>query len=62
MGRVEDLTRKYLDAFGFTRADTTAYVCGNPAMIENVKGVLKRAGFPKESVKEEVYWVAAKAA
>jgi ferredoxin--NADP+ reductase len=60
LGRAEDVTRKYLDAFGFTAADTTAYICGNPDMIENVKGVLKRAGFPKESLKEEVYWVAEK--
>jgi ferredoxin--NADP+ reductase len=59
-GRAEDLTRKYLDSFGFTPADTTAYVCGNPDMIENVKGVLKRAGFPKESVREEQFWVAPK--
>lgn len=57
LGRAEDVTRKHLDALGFTAADTTAYVCGNPDMIENVKGVLKRAGFPKESVREEVYWV-----
>jgi hypothetical protein len=27
-------------------------------MIENVKGALKRAGLSKESIKEEVYWVA----
>ncbi len=61
-GRAEDVTRKHLDALGFTPADTTAYVCGNPDMIENVKGVLKRAGFPKEAVKEEIYWVPEKAA
>jgi hypothetical protein len=29
-------------------------------MIENVKGVLQRAGFPREFVKQEVYWVAEK--
>jgi ferredoxin--NADP+ reductase len=61
VGRCEDVARKYLDALGFTAADTTAYACGNPTMIENVKGVLKRAGFTKEAVKEEVYWVAEKA-
>jgi len=60
LGRAEDVTRKYLDAYGFTAADTSVYVCGNPDMIQNVKGVLQRAGFPKESVKEEVYWVAEK--
>jgi len=59
-GRVEDVTRKYLDALNFTPATTTVYVCGNPNMIENVKGVLQRAGFPKESIKEEVYWHAEK--
>jgi len=59
-GRVEDVARKYLDAFDFTPDNTTVYVCGNPNMIENMKGLLKRAGFPKESVKEEVYWHAEK--
>jgi ferredoxin--NADP+ reductase len=62
IGRCEDVVRKHLDAFGLTPANTTGYVCGNPAMIRNVKGVFQRAGFPKESVKEEAYWVAAKAA
>ena len=57
LGRAEDVARKHLDAAGFTAADTTVYVCGNPDMIENMKGVLKRVGFAKESVKEEVYWV-----
>jgi ferredoxin--NADP+ reductase len=59
-GRVEDVARKYLDAFDFGPENTTAYVCGNPNMIENMKGLLKRAGFPKESIKEEVYWHAEK--
>ncbi|HYM13598.1 MAG TPA: FAD-binding oxidoreductase [Bryobacterales bacterium] len=62
VGRAEDVTRKHLDALGFTAAGTTAYVCGNPVMIENVKGVLQRAGFTKESVREEIYWVAEKSA
>jgi hypothetical protein len=26
-------------------------------MIENGKGILKRAGFQKENMKEEVYWI-----
>lgn len=56
-GRCEDVARKHLDALGFSAKDTTAYACGNPDMIENVKGVLKRAGFAKEAVREEVYWV-----
>ena len=60
-GRAEDIARKYLDAAGFTGADTTAYLCGNPQMTENMKGLLKRAGFEKESIKEELYWPAEKA-
>jgi len=59
-GRVEDVARKYLDALGFAPAATTAYACGNPNMVENVKGIFQRAGFPKDFVKQEVYWVAEK--
>jgi ferredoxin--NADP+ reductase len=59
-GRVEAVARKYLDDLGFTASNTTAYVCGNPDMIGNVKAVLRRAGFSKEAVKEEVYWHAEK--
>lgn len=62
LGRAEDVARKHLDALGFTAADTMAYLCGNPDMIENMKGVLRRVGFPKEAVKEEIYWVAEKTA
>jgi ferredoxin--NADP+ reductase len=58
LGRAEDVARKYLDSMGFTPTETTAYACGNPNMIENIKGVLQRAGFPKESIKQEVYWLA----
>ncbi len=57
-GRVEDVARKYLDALGFTPAATTAYACGNPNMVENIKGIFQRAGFPRDFVKQEVYWVA----
>jgi ferredoxin--NADP+ reductase len=60
VGRAEDVARKYLDGGGFSAAETTAYACGNPNMIENIKGVLYRAGFPKEFVKQEIYWVASK--
>lgn len=62
LGRAEDIARKYLDAAGFTAADTTAYMCGNPQMTENMKSLLKRAGFAKESLKEELYWPAEKGA
>lgn len=55
-GRAEDIVRKYLDMYGFLPTNTTAYMCGNPNMIRNVKEVLRRAGFHEESVKEEMYW------
>ena len=29
-------------------------------MVEHGKGILKRIGFKKENLKEEVYWVPAK--
>ena len=60
-GRAEDVVRKYQDAFGFRPANTTAYVCGNPNLVENVRGLLKRGGFPKESVREEMFWLPEKA-
>jgi ferredoxin--NADP+ reductase len=56
-GRVEDILRKYADHWGLTSCDTIGYLCGNPQMIENGKGILKRCGFAKEALKEEVYWI-----
>ncbi len=61
-GRVDDLIRKYTDQWGLTGENTTAYLCGHPDMIENGKGILKRRGFAKESMKEEVYWIPSKGA
>lgn len=60
VGRVDDILRKYGDLWGLTARDTTAYVCGHPEMIEHAKGILKRLGFPKEALREEVYWVPSK--
>jgi ferredoxin/flavodoxin---NADP+ reductase len=56
-GRVDDLVRKYTDLWGLNGANTVGYLCGHPQMIENGKGILKRIGFTKEHLKEEVYWV-----
>jgi ferredoxin--NADP+ reductase len=61
-GRAEDVLRKYLDAFGMEPADTTAYLCGHPQMVENAKGILRRRGLSKEFVREEVYWLSRKEA
>lgn len=60
VGRVDDLIRKYADEWGLTGENCNAYLCGHPEMIEHGKGILKRRGFPKESLKEEVYWIPAK--
>ena len=62
VGRVDDLIRKYADHWGCTAANSIAYLCGHPEMIEHGKGILKRIGYEKENFKEEVYWVPAKAA
>jgi ferredoxin/flavodoxin---NADP+ reductase len=61
-GRVDDLIRKYGDLWGLTGAETTAYLCGHPQMIETGKGILQRKGFDKKSIKEEVYWLPSKEA
>jgi len=60
VGRVDDLLRKYADGWGLNAQNTTAYLCGHPEMIEHGKGILKRIGFTRESMREEVYWVPAK--
>jgi ferredoxin--NADP+ reductase len=62
VGRVDELIRKYADQWGCTAAASNGYLCGHPDMIEHGKGILKRAGFQKENLKEEVYWIPAKTA
>jgi ferredoxin--NADP+ reductase len=56
VGRVEDILRKYIDELKLEPQNTTVYLCGHPQMIENGKGILRRRGFPKESIRGEVYW------
>ena len=60
VGRVDDLIRKYADQWGCTAANTIAYLCGHPEMVEQGKGILQRIGFGKVNLKEEVFWVPAK--
>ena len=57
VGRAEDVLRKYVDALRLYPADTTAYLCGQPMMIENARGILERRGFKKEFIRQELYWV-----
>ena len=60
VGRVDDLIRKYSDMWNLTGQNSVGYLCGHPEMIEHGKGILKRRGFPKEVLKEEVYWIPGK--
>ena len=60
VGRVDDLVRKYTDRWGLTPENTSVYLCGHPIMIENGKGILKRRGWQKDSMREEVYFIPAK--
>jgi ferredoxin--NADP+ reductase len=55
VGRVEDILRKYTDELHLDPQHTTVYLCGHPQMIENGKGILRRRGFPQESIRREVY-------
>ncbi|HKD51619.1 MAG TPA: FAD-binding oxidoreductase [Candidatus Acidoferrum sp.] len=62
-GRVDDLLRKYAEAWKLRPEETTAYLCGHPQMIENSRGILHRAGWKKDAILEEAYFqVAAKQA
>ena len=55
-GRVDDLLRKYTDAWALRPDTTTAYLCGHPKMIENSRGILERAGWKKDAILEEAYF------
>ena len=57
LGRAEDVLRKHLDAVGFSPADSGAYLCGHPQMIENGKGIFLRRGFDREQIHVEIYWL-----
>jgi len=59
-GRVDELIRKYQDRWGLRAEKTAAYLCGHPAMVENVRGILQRAGW-KEAIFEESYFQQSKA-
>jgi len=56
LGRVDDLIRKYIEVWNLTPADTTAYLCGHPGMVETGRGMLSRAGWKKDAIQDEVYF------
>jgi ferredoxin/flavodoxin---NADP+ reductase len=55
-GRVDDLIRKYAALWDLKPAETTAYLCGHPNMVENGRGILLRAGWEKSAMQDEVYF------
>jgi ferredoxin--NADP+ reductase len=57
VGRAEDVLRKYVDASPFSPADTAAYTCGHPQMIDKAQGIFERAGFDEDAIHEEKYFV-----
>lgn len=56
IGRIEDVVRKHADRLSFDSTNTVTYACGHPGMVESVKGLLTRARFPKEQIREEEYF------
>jgi ferredoxin/flavodoxin---NADP+ reductase len=56
-GRVDDLIRKYADKWALDTNTTTAYLCGHPEMVEHGKAILRRRGWKKEALKEEIYFL-----
>lgn len=55
-GRADDLIRKYGGEWGLHPDETTAYLCGHPAMVENGRGILLRGGWKKDAIQDEVYF------
>jgi ferredoxin--NADP+ reductase len=61
-GRVDDLIRKYTSLWELPPEKTSAYLCGHPRMVEKGRGILLRAGWKKEAMSEEIYFMAAQEA
>jgi ferredoxin--NADP+ reductase len=61
LGRCEDVLRKHLDTNGLRPENTAVYLCGHPGMIESCKGILLRAGFARDDLHVEAYWMPPKA-
>ncbi len=59
-GRVDELIRKYVEIWGLKPEDTTGYLCGHPGLVEHGRGILQRAGWPKDGMRDEVYFIPGK--
>jgi ferredoxin--NADP+ reductase len=56
VGRVDDLIRKYADGFGYVSANSIAYACGHPMMVESARAILGRGRFTKRQIHTEKYF------
>ena len=56
VGRVEDVVRKHADRLELRPGGASTFICGNPQMIDNVRGAMRRRGFDDSAVHEEQYW------
>jgi ferredoxin-NADP reductase len=57
-GRAEAVVGAVCDQLDLRRDATTAYLCGNPDMIEHVQAILRDRHFPEHLVRRELYWPA----
>ena len=55
-GRVEDVVRKHADRLDLRPGQASTFICGNPQMIDNVRGAMHRGGFDVADIHEEQYW------
>jgi ferredoxin--NADP+ reductase len=55
-GRVESILEPVLDELGLSPANSVAYICGNPDMIQTAEEKLLGRGYPEEQVHKELYW------
>ena len=55
-GRVEMILDPVLDELGLSAADSVAYICGNPDMINAAEQTFLGRGYPEDQVHKELYW------
>ena len=55
-GRVETILEPVLDELGLSAANSVAYICGNPDMINAAEETLLGRDYPPEQVHKELYW------
>jgi ferredoxin/flavodoxin---NADP+ reductase len=58
-GRVEAILARTCGELMLDPANTVAYLCGNPDMVERSREVLSSLGFPEAAIVHENYWTVA---